>query len=147
MSIFIQGTAISFVHIRICASVPDFTVKQFALLFFLCVYSNSHDDGLLTNRLYDMDESTLAEPERDMVQPVQTTTTPSLNYDTAIDDQQAENERNIYSSIDEQQNQTTPTVTHRNQSQVNDERYSEVAFNTSKGEDSGAADVYASIDT
>ena len=113
----------------------------------MCMYSNSHDDGLLTNQLYDMDESMLAEPESDTVQPVQSATTPSLNYDTANDDQQAENERNIYSSIDEQQDQTMPTVTHRNQSQVNDERYSEVAFNTSKGEDSGAADVYASIDT
>ena len=111
----------------------------------MCVYSNSHDDGLLTNQLYDMDESMLAEPERDMVQ---TTTRPSLNYDTAIDDQQAENEGNVYSSIDEQQDQTTPTVTHRNQtSQVNDEHYCGVAFNTSKGEDSVAADMYASIDT
>ena len=117
------------------------------IVVFMCMYSNSHDDGLLTNQLYDMDESMLAEPESDTVQPVQSATTPSLNYDTANDDQQAENERNIYSSIDEQQDQTMPTVTHRNQSQVNDERYSEVAFNTSKGEDSGAADVYASIDT
>ena len=82
------------------------------------MYSNSHDDGLLTNRLYDMDESTLAEPERDTVQPVQTATMPSLNYDTAVNDQRAENER-----------------------------YSEVAFNTNKGEVSDAADVYASIDT
>ena len=114
------------------------------IVVFMYVYSNSHDDGLLTNQLYDMDESTLAEPGRDTVQPVRTATTPSLNYDTAIDDQQAENERNIYSSIDEQQDQTTPTVTHRNQSQVNDEHYCGVA---SKGEDSGAADVYASIDT
>ena len=131
-----------FLHIR--ASAPWFYILL-QLLFYVCVYSNSHDDGLLTNQLYDMDESMLAEPERDMVQ---TTTRPSLNYDTAIDDQQAENEGNIYSSIDEQQDQTTPTVTHRNQtSQVNDEHYCGVAFNTSKGEDSVAADMYASIDT
>ena len=121
----------------------------------VCVYSNSHDDGLLTNQLYDIDERTLAEPGCDTVQSVQTVTKPSPNYDTAVDDRRVENERNIYSSIhdamdstDKQQDQTTPTVTHRNQtSQVNDKRYCEVAFNTSKGEDSGAADVYASIDT